>query len=387
MRDAGRPLSRGARRLRSSTSPRTAPTRGRRTPRRSCETNVARHRAPARRLRGTARASCTPARRRSTGCKDARARRGRAARAEQRLRRRARRRRPTATPRAARRRRRTLRLYSVYGPWEEPNRLVPTLLGARARRASCRRSSSPRGRARLRLRRRRLRGVRAGAPSAPSPARVYNVGTGRQTTHRRGRRGCARRLAGVEAEPQWGSMPDRGWDTDTWVANPARIRAELGWEPRIGLEEGLRAHARVAQDGGAAGTIRIARVAIGPRRSGSSATTPRPAFSNRPSSSACGRMCSPRSCSMNHRPRRFCCSATGSKRDDAPPARARPAASRTATEVSSEQVVQEVDHQGQVEPLVLAREVDRVEALERRRALPRRRARGRRTAQLTSTPR
>ena len=50
----------------------------------------------------------------------------------------------------------------------------------------------------------------------------------------------ARRLLDLEVEPEWGSMPDRAWDTETWVSDPTRIRTELGWEARIGLEEGLR---------------------------------------------------------------------------------------------------------------------------------------------------
>jgi nucleoside-diphosphate-sugar epimerase len=128
-----------------------------------------------------------------------------------------------------------LRLYSVYGPWEEPSRLVPTLLA---------------------------HGLEGELPPLVSPSvahdfvhvddvceafvvaaraepgRVYNVGSGRQTTLAEVVE-TAKRLLGIEAEPQWGSMPDRAWDTGTWVANPRRIRRELGWEARIGLEEGL----------------------------------------------------------------------------------------------------------------------------------------------------
>jgi nucleoside-diphosphate-sugar epimerase len=128
-----------------------------------------------------------------------------------------------------------LRLYSAYGPWEDPDRLVPTLLA---------------------------RGLEGELPPLVSPTivrdfvhvddvcsafvlaagaeggRVYNVGSGRQTTVA-GVVELARRLLDLDAEPQWGSMPHRAWDTETWVANPERIRRELGWEARIGLEEGL----------------------------------------------------------------------------------------------------------------------------------------------------
>jgi UDP-glucose 4-epimerase len=128
-----------------------------------------------------------------------------------------------------------LRLYSAYGPWEEPNRLIPTLL---------------------------VRGLAGELPPLVSPSiardfvhvgdvcdafvraanarpgRVYNVGSGRQTTVEEVV-DAARRLLALEVEPEWGSLPDRRWDTETWVANPQRIRHELGWEAGIGLDEGL----------------------------------------------------------------------------------------------------------------------------------------------------
>jgi len=34
-------------------------------------------------------------------------------------------------------------------------------------------------------------------------------------------------------------MPNRSWDTSTWVANNAKIRSELGWLPRHTLDEGF----------------------------------------------------------------------------------------------------------------------------------------------------
>jgi UDP-glucose 4-epimerase len=128
-----------------------------------------------------------------------------------------------------------LRLYSAYGPWEEPNRLIPTLL-ARGLAGELPPLVSPKvardfvhvddvGEAFVRA-------------ADAQPGRVYNVGSGRQTTVEEVVR-VARSLLDLDVEPEWGSMPDRRWDTETWVANPERIRTELGWEARIGLEEGL----------------------------------------------------------------------------------------------------------------------------------------------------
>src|SRR5262249_33136441 len=71
------------------------------------------------------------------------------------------------------------------------------------------------------------------------PGAIYNVGTGVQTSL-----GAlvtlARAILPIAAEPIWGSMPSRQWDTTTWVADNRKIRAALGWKPRHTLDQGLR---------------------------------------------------------------------------------------------------------------------------------------------------
>jgi dolichol-phosphate mannosyltransferase len=133
----------------------------------------------------------------------------------------------------------TLRLYSAYGPYEDPRRLVPQLAS---------------------------HGLRGELPPLVSPTiardfvavddvieafvlaarsgvsaeagAVYNVGSGVQTSIAQ-LVGLARRVLDLDVEPQWASMPERSWDTDTWVADSRKIREELGWAPRVGLEQGF----------------------------------------------------------------------------------------------------------------------------------------------------
>jgi dolichol-phosphate mannosyltransferase len=131
----------------------------------------------------------------------------------------------------------TLRLYSVYGPWEDSRRLVPTLI---------------------------VRGLRGELPPLVSPDTVrdfiyvedvadafircavvgvrpgalYNLGSGRQVSIGELVE-LDRRLLSVSAEPSWGSAAPRRWDTATWVANTSAIERDLGWKPRVGIEEGF----------------------------------------------------------------------------------------------------------------------------------------------------
>lgn len=132
----------------------------------------------------------------------------------------------------------TLRLYSVYGPYEEPTRLVPTVvveaLGGRLPRLAhpgiARDFVYSDDVAEACL-------LAAGA-ARPGDGAVYNVGSGTQTTLLELVE-LARARFGVEEAPDWGSHPDRAWDTSVWVSDPSRIRRELGWQPTVTLGEGL----------------------------------------------------------------------------------------------------------------------------------------------------
>lgn len=132
----------------------------------------------------------------------------------------------------------TLRLYSVYGPLEDPRRFVPTLV-AHALRGELPPLVDP-DTARDFVYVDDVVDAFLFAAQRELPAgALYNVGSGKQTTIREAVE-VARRLFGVGAEPRWGSMPARSWDTNVWVADITRARDELGWEPRTPLDDGLR---------------------------------------------------------------------------------------------------------------------------------------------------
>ena len=132
----------------------------------------------------------------------------------------------------------TLRLYSVYGPYEEPSRLIPTLI-VRGLAGTLPPLAAP-DTARDFVYVDDVLAAYEAALQADVPAgRVYNVGTGTQTTLQV-LVGVARSYFGITAEPEWGTMAARTWDTTAWVANIARARAELGWAPSTPFEEGFR---------------------------------------------------------------------------------------------------------------------------------------------------
>jgi UDP-glucose 4-epimerase len=132
----------------------------------------------------------------------------------------------------------TLRLYSVYGPWEEPRRFIPQLV-ARGLEGALPPLASPKTARDYVYVDDVTAAYLAVATGDFEPGAVFNVGTGRQTTLEDAV-DIARRVLQVEVEPDWGSMADRSWDTSTWVADSSRLQERLGWRPATDLEQGLR---------------------------------------------------------------------------------------------------------------------------------------------------
>ena len=132
----------------------------------------------------------------------------------------------------------TLRLYSVFGPFEEPTRLLPALA---------------------------MNGLKGTLPPLvdPSVARdfvyvddvvdayiaaarnaslfpghVFNVGSGIQTTLLEAV-AAARSEFRISEVPKWGSMPARSWDTTVWVSDNRKIMRDLAWQPKTSFAQGL----------------------------------------------------------------------------------------------------------------------------------------------------
>ena len=137
----------------------------------------------------------------------------------------------------------TLRLYSAYGPYEEPNRLMPTLIrhGLRGEWPPLVSPNTARDYVYVED---VCDACLLAAQTAPREfGAVYNVGTGTETTLRQVVE-VAQRVLSIGDEPQWGSMPPRQWDTSCWVADNHLIRQELGWMPRQSFPQGFRKSAQ-----------------------------------------------------------------------------------------------------------------------------------------------
>ena len=132
-----------------------------------------------------------------------------------------------------------LRLYSIYGPWEEPTRLVPTLirLGVRGHLPTFSAEHISRDfvyvtdalEAFWRI---------ASYQTTEVAAAVFNIGTGVATTMSEVAE-SARALFGLTSHPVFsGNLRD--WDLQNWYADSSKAKQLLDWTAKTSFIEGLR---------------------------------------------------------------------------------------------------------------------------------------------------
>jgi dolichol-phosphate mannosyltransferase len=133
----------------------------------------------------------------------------------------------------------TLRLYSIYGPWEEPGRLVPALVREATRGGLPPLVGPQTARDFVYVEdccEALLRAAERGAPAGPGS--TLNVGSGVQTRLDELVE-VARGALGVTVLPEWGTMGQREWDTNVWVSDPRAASELLDWKAATGLGDGL----------------------------------------------------------------------------------------------------------------------------------------------------
>jgi dolichol-phosphate mannosyltransferase len=132
----------------------------------------------------------------------------------------------------------TFRLFSVYGPWEEPTRLIPTMI-RRARAGLPLEMANPAIARDFVYLDDVLDALTGFDALMPLRGEVINLGSGVETTLR-DVVGAVLSTVPSRSEVKWGAMADRKWDTDRWVSDPSLARELLGWSAKHDLHEGLK---------------------------------------------------------------------------------------------------------------------------------------------------
>lgn len=133
----------------------------------------------------------------------------------------------------------TLRLYSVYGSYESPNRLLPTLITKGLENTLPPLVNPKIARDFIYVDDVYEAYIRVATTKHQSFDAVYNVGTGVQTSIEETVY-LAKRIMGISVDPEWGTMADRLWDTTTWVSDNRKLQKATSWKPQYTFEQGFQ---------------------------------------------------------------------------------------------------------------------------------------------------
>lgn len=133
-----------------------------------------------------------------------------------------------------------LRLYSVYGPYEDASRLIPAVVRQGLGKQYPPLVSPDISRDFIYVDDVCEAFLIAAARMTPDIyGEAFNIGTGQRTTIREVAE-TAQRVFDIGEPATFGEMPARAWDLADWYANPEKANAKLGWVARTSFADGLR---------------------------------------------------------------------------------------------------------------------------------------------------
>lgn len=141
-----------------------------------------------------------------------------------------------------------LRPFSVYGPWEPPARLIPTLLRAAIKGEAVALTAGT-ARHDFVFVEDVVEAALLAATRPLKPGTALNVGTGVQWTNEE----VASLVEAVTGRPlriEKGKHPGSPADTEFWAADMSKTRRLLRWSPRFDLRSGLEATLRWMEEHG-----------------------------------------------------------------------------------------------------------------------------------------
>ena len=132
-----------------------------------------------------------------------------------------------------------LRLYSAYGPWEEPDRLIPILI-SKARKKTYPPFVDPLiSRDFIYVTDVCSAFIAAAHKIQTIKGEVFNIGIGIKTTIGELADLIQTEFSIIE-KPAFSGMPNRNWDVADWYSNSNKAKKLLDWEAKIDLKQGIK---------------------------------------------------------------------------------------------------------------------------------------------------
>ena len=133
-----------------------------------------------------------------------------------------------------------LRLYSIFGPWEEKDRLIPALIenGLNGKYPNLVNKDISRDFVYIDDCNAAI--VRATQTICKTHRGIsVNIASGVKTTLEQVAN-TAQKVFGIKEAPSFGSMANRRWDLADWYGDPSAAKKWMHWETKISFEEGLK---------------------------------------------------------------------------------------------------------------------------------------------------
>ncbi|MEK7513626.1 MAG: SDR family NAD(P)-dependent oxidoreductase [Patescibacteria group bacterium] len=132
----------------------------------------------------------------------------------------------------------TLRPFSIYGDWEEPERFVPTIINSCLKKQPIKLVAGKQVRDWLYVEDITRAYLMAGERS-DLRGEIFNIGSGKQVLVSK----VARKIIKLINNPvpvKIGAYKPRQWEANNWQADISKAKKILSWEPKYNLEQGLK---------------------------------------------------------------------------------------------------------------------------------------------------
>jgi len=141
-----------------------------------------------------------------------------------------------------------LRLFSIYGPWEEPGRFIPTAIAKCLRGNTVKVTGGKEVRDFVYIEDTIAALLLAAKKATRLRGQIFNIGSGKQMKITDAAKKIVK-IIGTDAKIAIGDFPTRPWDaTTSWQADTRKSRTMLGWRPTTSFDQGIKKTAAWIRD-------------------------------------------------------------------------------------------------------------------------------------------
>lgn len=133
----------------------------------------------------------------------------------------------------------TIRPFSVYGPYEQEDRFIPTIIRSLIAKKEIKLTQGSQRRDFIYVDDLVDIYVKALEKKELLKGKILNAGTGKQYSNDEIVKTLFK-ISGIRVPIEKGKFPKRIWDSPNWISDTKNVKKSLNWKPKYSLEKGLR---------------------------------------------------------------------------------------------------------------------------------------------------